>query len=423
MLLKKQILRNWLFQNNVFSLIKNYGQIMLVVLLSCHLAKAQQIANYVNNGGFEIPKSTNMQKAKYWDSIDSTQNGGQLLSYTIAPFLVPNSSFTHQWPFKGNNHFISPVLYKPNTSQTARGYPRNFLKQTLQNGKTYCVKFYANVTNQSSYAVDGLGALFGDVNIDTITKCNYPISYLNPQIQYTAGFFTDTMNWLPITGTFVANGTEKYVLLGNFKSDAATNTLMINPTNSVLVFCDMLYDNVSCIDIDLPAFAGLGPNTWCIPGDSVFIGRQPDVGIDEACMWYKLPDMTNAIDTVAGLWVKPIITTTYVVKQTICSNVKFDTIVVNQSGTGFAKLQMISERLHIYPQPAKDELNLISEINIDFYLVKVSNSLGQFIKEEEIIFTENNAKIKTDNLSHGIYMLTLTDKDGFSISKKFVIAH
>jgi len=407
----------------------------LAILLACFVfsTKAQQIANYVNNGGFEVPKASNLQKAKYWDSIDSIKYGTILLSQTITPFLVPQSSFTYQWPFKGKNYLLSSLLFKPNTLQTLRGYPRNYLKQSLQSGKTYCVKFYCNITNQSSFAVDGLGAYFGDVNIDTITQCNKPISYLAPQVQYMAGFMTDTMNWVPVTGTFVANGTEKYLLLGNFKSDLTTSTLMINPTNSVLVFSDVLYDNVSCIDIDLPAYAG--PDLWCIPGDSVFIGRQPDVGIDEACMWYQMPNTTTPIDTVAGLWVKPNTTTSYMVRQEICGNVKWDLVTVNQSATGLVRSNIIANSLKLFPQPTSDELNLTFEMEgpYEFSTLKVYNSLGELVKEEAIKFVDGKAQLKTSDLTNGIYTLQLsfldtalvplaTRNDGWQITKKFVIA-
>src|SRR5690606_22419827 len=139
---------------------------------------------------------------------------------------------------------------------------------------------------------------------------------------------TDTLNWVAITGTFVANGTEKYLLLGNFLSDDDTDTLMINPTNLPTIATEAGIDDVSCIPLDLEAYAGR--DTTILYGDSVYIGREPDFATDPYCVWYKLPDTANAIDTTSGLWVKPSVTTTYVVKQELeCSSLKWDTVVVN----------------------------------------------------------------------------------------------
>jgi hypothetical protein len=388
--------------------------------------KAQQIVNYVNNGGFEecgnCPNFTPVLNAKYWNGIDTNLWYGLLLSKLAPSFQVPLSSYTYQWPRHGNNFLLSSLFIQPNSNST-RGYPRNKLKQQLQGGKTYCVKFYCNITNQSTYGVDAIGAFFGDESTDTISRCNKPISYLNPQIQNTVGnIISDTLNWVLISGTFMATGNEKFMILGNFKSDVATNSVLINPTNLPIIATEILYDDVSCIDIDLPAYAG--PDLWCIPGDSVFIGRQPDVGIDEACMWYKLPNTTTPIDTVAGLWVKPNTTTSYMVRQEICGNVKWDLVTVYQSATGLQELQLQNQNLKLYPQPTQNVLNLSIEIKNanEFNTIKIYNSIGQLVKEEEVEFENGKAQLKTNDISEGIYVLKLMNKNSYQISKRFVIA-
>ncbi|HRD38941.1 MAG TPA: hypothetical protein PLC65_09950, partial [Bacteroidia bacterium] len=366
---------------------KSIRQFLLLGVFFFFLHSRAQIANYVNNGGFESCKGCESQTfygtAYFWGAIDTTKYVGLLLSTQQG--FVPNSSYTYQWPKGGGNYFISLGLWKPSTPNTQRGYPRNKLKQTLQSGHTYCVKFYANLSNQSSYGCDGLGAYFGDTSLDTIKYCDTPLSYLTPQIQYP-GILTDTLNWTLVTGTFVANGTEKYMMLGNFKNDVSTNTVMTNPTNTVVTFSDILYDNVSCIDINLPAFAGR--DTFFIPGDSVYLGRPSDVGIDEDCMWYKLPNTTTAIDTIAGMWVKPTATCTYVVKQDICGNIKWDTVVLYQSAIGVHELDLIGKNLKIYPQPASNEVTIQMNLQMDdpFNKYQLYNNFGQLIREEELSF-------------------------------------
>lgn len=402
--------------------IKSLRQLILLVGgLLFSLLSHSQIINYVNNGGFEIPNPNNLQKAKYWDGVDTTKYVGVLLSKVIPPYLVPSSSLTYQWPESGNNHFISLALWKPNTPNSQRGYPRNKLKQTLQSGHTYCVKFHINLSNQSSYGCDGIGAFFGDSNLDTIKLSDVPISYLTPQVQYS-GILTDTMNWMQVIGTFVATGNEKYMILGNFKSDLSTNTLMTNPSNTVVVFSDILYDNVSCIDINLPAFAGR--DTFFIPGDSVYLGRPSDVGIDEDCMWYKLPNTTTVIDTVAGLWVKPVTTTTYVVKQDICGVIKWDTVVLYQSAIGVHELDLISNNLKIYPQPATNEVNIQLNLQMDesFNTYQLYNNLGQLIREEELSFKNYTATINVSELSEGVYSIKLMNTKNETLTKKLVVA-
>jgi hypothetical protein len=202
---------------------------------------------------------------------------------------------------------------------------RNRLKANLQTGKEYCVKFYVNIRDNASYGIDGMGAFFGDNTLDTIAKTTVPLTYLVPQVQNSAGnIITDTMNWVLITGTFVATGSEKHLIIGNFKSDAATNKTFINPTILPTIGADVFIDDVSCIPLDLPAYAAPGPDIWAVPGTTTYIGRPQDVGIDEACEWFKLPNTTSVIANVAGLTLTVAAgTETYMVKQDICGVIKY----------------------------------------------------------------------------------------------------
>ncbi len=423
----KARLRNWLLQNSRLCFLFKNRESFLLFLFFISISLKSQIANYVNNGSFEIcgycASTPSVANAKYWNSIDTNKYCGVFLGEYIYPYLVPGSSFTNQWPKNGNNYFLSTLVFKPNTPQTTRGYPRNSLKQTLQIGHNYCVKIYYNVTDQSSYGVDGLGAYFGDNSTDTMTQCDKPITYLTPQIQNpNNNFITDTAHWALLTGIFTANGTEKYMMLGNFKSDVTTNSVMINPTNLPLIFCDVIYDDVSVIDIDLPAYTG--PDIWGIPTTTVYLGRPQDVGIDEACMWYHLPNNTTAIDTAAGITITVAATTqTYMVKQDICGNIKYDTVVVHPSGVGINELKDINEGVKVYPNPVNEELIIEIEniSNEEKFKLKILNNLGQIIREEDIVFKEKSFNIKTSQFENGIYFLSLSNNNLDSINRQFVI--
>lgn len=417
---------------NRFSLLNwKCGFTLCVLFLFLHPSGEAQVTNYVSNGGFEEISTPPGYSPKFWSGTDTLKPFGQLLS-TGYPYGVPLCSYTYQWPRHGINHLIC-LQYCTTCPNNKRVYSRNRLKQVLQAGEVYCVTMYINLSNQSTHGIDAIGAYFSDISIDTITKCNLPITYLSPQIQNPVNnIIVDTLNWVPITGTFVANGTEKYMLIGNFRSDASTNKTLVNTTNLPGNFGDYLFDDVSCININLPAYAGL--DKPFSPGDSVFIGRQPDVGIDEACMWYKLPTTitptTPAIDTVAGLWVKPTSTSTYVVKQQLwCSSVKYDTVVVFMDLVGWQRLEMLKDELKIYPVPANDNLELRitnEELFKDFDRVTIYNQLGQLVKEEDILFKEKSVKINTGNLPNGVYSIVLASRTSANnqetVSKRFVIS-
>ncbi len=414
-------IKNSLLQNKISS-IKKHALIMLLFSL---LNLKGQIANYVSDGGFEVLNSysltTQYNVPKYWQPIDTNKGSTYLASMhpnlNSAPY-----AYGFQYPRNGQNYVIC-TFFCSNCNNSLRAYARNRLKQNLQVGKTYCVKYHVVNTNNSPLAINSFGAYFSDSSLDTINYCNIPLTYINPQIENQTGIITDTLNWVPITGTFVASGNEKYMVLGNFKSDVATNTLLINPTFSATLANDVCIDDVSVIDIDLPAFAG--PDIWGIPTNTVYLGRAQDVGIDEACTWYHLPNTTTAIANAAGITVTVATTTqTYMVKQDICGNIKYDTVVVYASGVGLSPLSFGEGMgVRLYPNPVNDILNIeLDRTNEEEFKLKIFNNLGQLIKEEEIVFKEKTVSIKTGDLKNGVYLLTLKSTKSASVSKRFVIA-
>ncbi len=404
--------------------------VFVVVLTSCVLKS--QVVNYIGNGSFEeVETNTSIpsfRTVKFWAATDSLKFYGELLSSKILPIKVPSSSYTYQLPRTGNNHLIAQQ-FCTSCPIVKRGYPRNRLKHSLKANVEYCFSMYVNLSNESTHGIDALGVYFSDSTIDTIKKCNIPITYLTPQVENPINsLLTDTLNWVLIRGQFIANGIEKYALIGNFRSDTNTNTVLTNSTNLPANGSVYLLDDISLIELNLPAFAGR--DTTFKPGDSLFLGRQPDVGIDEACVWYKLPNQTP-IDTIAGFWIKPSETCTYVVKQEICGLVKWDTVVVKKWELDVAlnELKIINDRLKIYPNPADGILNVVlrqaqDEILNDktWFEMKIMNAFGQLVQEEEVTFTNNKATINTNHLNNGVYVLTLKSGNKQTVSKRFVVA-
>ena len=424
-------LKSLLLQNRIFC------KCILVAICFLNLNIAHcQISNYVTNGGFEdyytCATPPRINNVKGWRTLDSAFNAVVKYFNVCVPNVpVDGLNVRYQWPHKGNAFGGATFLFQPPCppcpTTNIRGYFRNRLKGTLISGHQYCVKFYYNVVNNSNYGINSFGAYLGGNELDTITKGSVRITYISPQVSNLGmNFATDTLGWKSITGTFIASGNEKYMVIGNFKSDTLTSKVLINPTITTYIFSDMNIDHVSCIDVDLPAFAG--NDTSCIPGTSIYLGRQRDVGIDEACMWYKLPMVitptTPAIDTAAGIWVSPTQTSTYVVRQEICGNVKWDTVIVYKDAVGFGEFLIKNEELKIFPVPANQSIELqVSNIHLfsDFTSVSIHNSFGQLIREEDILFKTEKTLISTSSLPNGVYSLSLKNSRQETLSKKFVI--
>jgi hypothetical protein len=423
----KRLQKNYLLLNRNFKNSVKKNILCLLFLTNSIFALNGQISNYILNGGFEkVVEGSSPPVAMYWGATDSLKLFGELMTANLPPFNVPLSSYTYQWPKHGNN-YLATTNFCPTCGSNIRGYPRNRLKQELELGRTYCFSMYLNLTNKSSYAIDGFGIYFSDSITDTIKYCNRPLTYLTPQIQNPIGtFLSDTLNWIFFSGLYTATGKEKYVLIGNYMDNAATGTLLVNSATLPQVFASYLYDDVSLIDINLPAFAGR--DTIVFPGSSVFIGREPDVGIDEACIWYKLPDLVNPIDTIAGFWINPTTTATYIVKQQLwCNNTpKWDTVVVEISiYVGLESKIITPNNLLIFPTPAQDFIELrVSQAELfkEIKSVAIYDNLGQLLGEQKINFENKSVRISTSDLPNGIYFIRLKSNDSNYVNKRFVVS-
>jgi hypothetical protein len=398
--------------------------ILLIFLPLFGHAQSQGISNYVSNGGFELslPIATlnPFDAVKNWSAIDSTQSSSYYL-YSITLGNAPYASTGFQYPRSGNNYILTSFY----CNNCQRWYPSSRLKQTLTPNTKYCAKYYVVNTNNTRIAIENYQIYFGDNSLDTITLCNVPLTYLNPQVTNSSGIITDTLAWIPITGTFVAVGNEKYVVLGNFKSNSSTNTLIINSPTFQTMSNDVYIDDVSLIEMELPAYAG--PDKWFLPGDSVYIGRESDVEIDESCIWYQMtsPTTSISIDTIAGLYVKPVATTTYVVRQQLwCSGVKWDTVIVSLSGVGFTEMVELQNNITLFPNPASDFIHVqySYDFTYPFNALSVYDNLGQIVLQEEINFRNQNANITISKLDNGIYYLELSNAFGQIIRKRFAVS-
>ena len=212
-----------------------------------------------------------------------------------------------------------------------RDYMQAHLYHTLAAGQSYCVTYYANLANQSGYATNNIDAYLDDGTIDTAGYyCGVPFLGVNPQIT-EAVIIYDTLNWVKIQGSFVANGTERFITIGNFHDKAHTSYVPFTTTSDISNFGYYLIDDVSVIASN--AIADAGPDVTVAPGDTAWIGVDTTYGGIYAgdgmpCYWYTLGG-TTPIDSGGRIGVRPADTTTYVVAMDLCGTVTYDTVTVN----------------------------------------------------------------------------------------------
>ena len=133
--------------------------------------------------------------------------------------------FGYQFPKTGSAYCGIGISENLGASFDFREYLEGFLNDTLEAKHTYCVSFYVNLANTSMLAANSIGAYFSaDSVVDYGTATMLP--YV-PQVQNTGGVITDTLNWVLKTGSFEAQGGERFITIGNFYADSNTTVVPV----------------------------------------------------------------------------------------------------------------------------------------------------------------------------------------------------
>lgn len=118
-------------------------------------------------------------------------------------------------------------LYAPDDY---REYVQAELSYDLVKGRKYKVSFYISLAERSDFAVKEFGVLFSSHKLEIPIKKELSKKRIYQKKDYDYNFFeigysnfySDTHDWMLVHSEFVAKGTEKYMVIGNFKNNART---------------------------------------------------------------------------------------------------------------------------------------------------------------------------------------------------------
>ncbi len=404
--------------------------LLCYLLLFCFL-KAEAQVNYVKNPSFEkydtCPyNGDQIRFAYFWSAIDS--NAIIIPAYGQPEYVnecatnvvvsVPLNDRYYHFPRTGKG--MAQVAMFVDSNGLTWAYQRDYLQgrfnKQLIAGKSYCVTFYAANEQQNNYAINHIGAYLDNGQIDATTHPSLPQTQYTPQILDTA-IITDTLNWTKIEGSYTANGTERFITIGNYFNIPNTAHIIFN-ANSISSpgGAEYLIDDVSVIESDHIAFAG--NDTTIALGDSAFLGE-----IAVPYIWYKNSGGLSLIDsTSGGIWVKPALgTMEYVVKQTLCGVSTWDSVKVTVVPVNVRNVGNVRNVL-VYPNPSSGSFSISGTINdTKDATIEIFNSLGQKIYTKDLIIENEKLNIQINlDTSPGIYMLRVTTERGNSIMRIMV---
>jgi hypothetical protein len=199
----------------------------------------------------------------YFGELKSQQNlvpNPSFESYTTCPNDVGQLNYTTNWysPTLGTSDFFDTcfTFIQPGSGvdvpQNAMGYQnalsngggysaiflfyqtglyREYLQTklttTLTNTVKYFVNFYVSLADSSRLATDDIGAFLSSnpIGSGNVATLNYTPQISNPQGQ----LLNNKLIWVRVSGSFISNGSEQYITIGNFKNDINTDTTRLLP--------------------------------------------------------------------------------------------------------------------------------------------------------------------------------------------------
>jgi outer membrane protein OmpA-like peptidoglycan-associated protein len=141
-----------------------------------------------------------------------------------------------QNPHEGDG-FAGIVTYfedRYSTTQNYREYIQGKLKTTLIKNKRYSIKVRISLADESNFALNQLSVVLLELPININSKSFIDLNNLKKDtVNYheivfkNDSFFTAKDHWITLEKEFVANGFEKYICFGNFKSNKKTENTKV----------------------------------------------------------------------------------------------------------------------------------------------------------------------------------------------------
>lgn len=107
-------------------------------------------------------------------------------------------------------------------------YLQGELTEPLVAGKVYQISFKVSLADKSARAVSSLGALLTPEKI-----CEKSNSFLTQKPQFISyRIISDSVNWVTISGAFIAAGGEKFITIGCFKNEYFQSKKVVAPLHN-----------------------------------------------------------------------------------------------------------------------------------------------------------------------------------------------
>jgi gliding motility-associated-like protein len=229
---------------------------IIVILIVLNAGNKVVGQNIIPNSSFESIIScptgpNNTQVLNDWfNPTGASPDYFNFCASLISGVGVPSNTFGHQLPYNGNG-YIGLVTFSSSFIQPEyREYMEVQLLTPLEAGKTYHWCMRVSLWDSTNLASNNIGIALSDTmvtNLSSQTILNNVV-YAN-----YLGIIVKDNGWKTIGSSFIAQGGEEYIILGNFFNDTLTSVIQ-NQQNMLngdiaAYFIDMVYlGESSCFD-------------------------------------------------------------------------------------------------------------------------------------------------------------------------------
>ncbi|MBP8824618.1 MAG: T9SS type A sorting domain-containing protein [Flavobacteriales bacterium] len=248
--------------------------------------------NLVPNPGFEDTDSCTfglgLGAVHDWYSAYLTPDHLQSCQPYGAANSLPLNIATFQYPYEGGS-CAGLITFDAHTGQEQREWLMVPLLNTLVPGQTYFCSFRTNAAfggngwNPINWlASNNLGMLFTTYDRQWNWGDPYPAALNQAHILYPQ-ILSDTVGWTQVSSSFVADSAYTYLMIGNFFSNALTDTLHLAPDVPEWGRYSYTLVDAVCVSPDpdgcelsqsIEAIGGAGPYVYPNPAtDALVIGN------------------------------------------------------------------------------------------------------------------------------------------------------
>ena len=273
-------------------------KLLLFCLLMPNLGLAQ--GNLVPNGSFEDTVSCpfgdgDINALDYWFTARGTPDYFHPCANTTSPIVgVPNNIIGHQNPFNGMAY---TGLYTYSKITFYREILGITLQQPTQIGTEYFVSAYVSRGNANfaggnfDCATNKTGFRFSTIKYESAGSNQFPID--NFAHVSSNDIITDTIDWVLISGSFIADSTYSYLNIGNFFDDSHTG--VISCDGSAYYYIDAVCVSTNPDTCDIPVGTGSllsKAEAYVFPNPANYIVSIKNI---QGNNYYKIINNTNHI--------------------------------------------------------------------------------------------------------------------------------